>query len=241
MVTDSAAFRRAVSAWLHSPAQEQDYLLATEALQGDSHAEDTLYLGSVSFVVNAARKYDVQKWFSPSDYPDIADEAFAKCYEHLERYQGLGRFRNWVLGYAKNIMRNRWRKQCTARRNQSLLESPRDLTAAPSGPTDSPRLAGAQPVFMGHILPPDRTGATNHIPVRFFAAHRPPARAFQLTCKHVLQHYEDARGNIPLELPASVPIGRALFRTQKPCYFIILQEKCQLCFPERRRIIISVA
>lgn len=176
------------------PPQEQDYLLATEALRGDSHAGDTLYLGSVSFVVNAARKYDVQKWFSPSDYLDIADEAFAKCYEHLERYQGLGRFRNWVLGYAKNIMRNRWRKQCTARRNQSLLE----------------RLATSQLRHLDPLILLVRLERNRYLWDTFYrltaleqriiyqcvfcgTPPRTPARAFQLTRKYVLQHYEDTR------------------------------------------------
>lgn len=222
------------------PPQEQDYLLATEALRGDSHAEDTLYLGSVSFVVNAARKYDVQKWFSPSDYPDIADEAFAKCYEHLERYQGLGRFRNWVLGYAKNIMRNRWRKQCTARRNQSLLES-----------LATSQLRHLDPLILLVWLELNRylwdtfyrlTALEQRIIYQCVFCGTPPPRpgvsADLQACAPALRRRP---GNIPLELPASVPIGRALFRTQKRCYFIILQEKCQLCFPERRRIIISVA
>ena len=119
--------------------------------------------------------------------------------------------------------------------------APRDLTASPPGPADSPRSAGAQPVFMGHILPPDRTGATNHIPVRFLrhAAPypRPSVSADPQACAPALRRHP---GNTPLELPASIPIGRALFRTQKLCYFIILQEKCQLCFPERRRIICRI-
>ena len=46
----------------------------------------------------------------------------ARCYGHLERYQGLSQFQWWVLGYAKNILRNRIQRQLTHRRNQSLLE-----------------------------------------------------------------------------------------------------------------------
>ena len=145
-------------------------------------------------MVNAARKYDVQKWFSPSDYPDIADEAFAKCYEHLERYQGLGRFRNWVLGYAKNIMRNRWRKQCTARRNQSLLES-----------LATSQLRHLDPLLLLVRLERNRylwdafyrlTALEQRIVYQCVFCGTPPrtlARAFHLTRKQVLQHYEDAR------------------------------------------------
>lgn len=101
---------------------ERDYQLARQALCGDTGAWDTLHLEAFDFVVNAARKCGDPNFFGDSEYFDIASEAFAKCYEHLERYRGLGRFRSWVLGYAKNIMRNRRSRQYTVWRNQYLLE-----------------------------------------------------------------------------------------------------------------------
>lgn len=102
--------------------RERDYQLAYFALHGDEDAWDTLYQDSYTLVVNAVKKFDYQCFFSLDDYYDITDEAFDRCCEQLDRYQGLSRFHRWVLGYAKNIMRNRRRSQRTALRNQYLLE-----------------------------------------------------------------------------------------------------------------------
>lgn len=57
------------------------------------------------------------------DYDDIVDEAFARCYEHLDRYRGESRFSTWVCGYVKNIARDRCSRQQTRLRNKGHLEN----------------------------------------------------------------------------------------------------------------------
>lgn len=91
-------------------------------------------------------------------------------------------------------MRNRWRKQCTARRNQSLLE----------------RLATSQLRHLAPLILLVRLERNRYLWDTFyrltaleqqiiyqcvFAARRPvpPPERLQLTRKHVLQHYEDTR------------------------------------------------
>lgn len=49
---------------------------------------------------------DFCRVLGPDDYCEIADEAFALCYEQLDRYQGLSQFSGWVGGYSKNITRH---------------------------------------------------------------------------------------------------------------------------------------
>ena len=57
----------------------------------------------------------------PDDYCEIADEAFALCYEQLDRYQGLSQFSGWVGGYSKNITRTRCRQVLTGLRYRRQL------------------------------------------------------------------------------------------------------------------------
>lgn len=113
--------------YLYTPpsgsARERDYALVYASLEGDQAAWEAICQESFGYVVNAARQFDYRRLFTQEDYYDIADEAFCKCYEHRSRYQGIGRFRRWVFGYAKNIMRNRGRRQLTIRKNQYLLEN----------------------------------------------------------------------------------------------------------------------
>ena len=105
-----------------TPARERDYQLARLALSGDCHAWDILYEKTIRSVPAAVKSADFRHLFGDWDYRDITDEALARCYDHLERYRGLSQFQWWVLGYAKNILRNRIQRQLTRRRNQSLLE-----------------------------------------------------------------------------------------------------------------------
>ena len=107
---------------LSTPARERDHQLARLALGGASRAWDLLYEKAIRSVPAAVRRANFQHFFSDWDYRDITDEALARCYDHLERYRGLSQFQWWVLGYAKNILRNRIQRQLTHRRNQSLLE-----------------------------------------------------------------------------------------------------------------------
>lgn len=103
-------------------ARDQDLILAKAVLQGDMDAWDTLYENSWKFVLQTAREADYRRLLTPDDYDDVTDEAFTKCYEHLERYQGLSRFCRWVAGYVKNLIRSRCSRKQTASRNQYLLE-----------------------------------------------------------------------------------------------------------------------
>ena len=105
-----------------APARERNHQLARLALGGDGRAWDLLYEKAIRSVPAAVRRADFQHLFGDWDYRDITDEALTRCYDHLERYRGLSQFQWWVLGYAKNILRNRIQRQLTRRRNQSLLE-----------------------------------------------------------------------------------------------------------------------
>ena len=105
-----------------TPARERDYQLAQLALGGNAEAWDSLYEKALRLVPGAVRRVDFQHCFSDWDYRDITDEALARCYDKLERYRGLSQFHWWVLGYAKNILRNRIQRRLTRLRNQTLLE-----------------------------------------------------------------------------------------------------------------------
>ena len=109
-----------------APARERNHQLARLALSGDGRAWDLLYEKAIRSVPAAVRRADFQHFFSDWEYRDITDEALARCYDHLERYRGLSQFQWWVLGYAKNILRNRIQRQPTHWRNQSLLERAAD-------------------------------------------------------------------------------------------------------------------
>ena len=173
--------------------REQDYQLAYDALHGDQAAWNTLYLEAFDFVVNAAKRFDEQHFFAACDYADIAGEAFSKCYEHLERYQGLSRFQGWVFGYAKNIMRSRRRAQLTARRNRSLLEN---MASSQSRHLDPLylliRLERDQCLWTAFYQLPLSEQVILYRRVFFNTPPRELAKEFQLTRKQVLQHYESA-------------------------------------------------
>ena len=64
---------------------------------------------------------DFCRVLGPDDYCEIADEAFALCYEQLDRYQGLSQFSGWVGGYSKNITRTRCRQVLTGLRYRRQL------------------------------------------------------------------------------------------------------------------------
>lgn len=64
---------------------------------------------------------DFCRVLGPDDYCEIADEAFALCYEQLDRYQGLSQFSGWVGGYSKNITRTRCRQVLSGLRYRRQL------------------------------------------------------------------------------------------------------------------------
>lgn len=172
---------------------ERDYQLARQALSGDTDAWDTLHLEAFDFVVNAARKCGDSRFFGDSEYSDIASEAFAKCYEQLERYRGLGRFRSWVLGYAKNIMRNRKHRQCTVWRNQYLLEYMVQTRSRNLDPLHLLlQLERDQFLWEAFYLLSPQEQIVLYQRVLFQTSMKKLAKALQLTRKQVKQAYEDA-------------------------------------------------
>lgn len=174
-------------------ARDYDYALAKAALQGDDNAWDTLYEDSWQFVLRAARQADQCHLLASDDYKDVTEEAFEKCYEHLERYQGRSRFYRWVAGYVKNLIRGRYARKQTVRRNQYLLEN-----------IVRSRLSQQDPLFILIRLERNQIlwEAFSQIPkieqhiVDSILFHRVPprqiARKLQLHRKQVLQYYDDA-------------------------------------------------
>lgn len=173
--------------------RERDYQLAYLALCGDEEAWNALYQDSFAFVINAVKQLDDQHMFSYDDYYDMTDEAFGRCYEQLDRYQGLSRFRRWVLGYAKNIMYNRRRAQSTALRNQYLLECAAEC-----------QFRGSDPLYILIYLERAQylwnaffglEKAEQYVIFQTVFFHTPPrtlAKNLLLTRKQVLQLYSEA-------------------------------------------------
>lgn len=177
-----------------SSGRERDYRLAQDALYGNEDAWDTLYQDSHGYVINAAKNFDCQRLFCACDYEDIADEAFAKCHEQLERYQGLSRFRNWVAGYAKNIMRNRRRRQLTARRNRYLLENIAESQFRRLDPLlVLIRLERDQFLWEAFYQLTASEQTILYERIFFNTPPRALAKDLNLTKRQVLEHYETAR------------------------------------------------
>ena len=102
--------------------RQEDYEQVQALLQGAEELWEQLYKNAYRSVHRCARQSDWLSLFCAQDYDDITDEAFARCYEHLDRYRGESRFSTWVGGYAKNIARNRYSRQQTQLRNKGHLE-----------------------------------------------------------------------------------------------------------------------
>ncbi len=180
--------------YLYTPSadstKERDYELVYASLKGDQSAWETIYLESFSYVVNTARRFDCHQRFSQDDYLDIADEAFCKCYEHLSRYQGTGRFRSWVFGYAKNIMRSRLQRRLTIQKNQYLLEI---ISARPNDPLTLLMKEERDQFLRAAFDLLDQLDQEIVCRRVFFnTSFRTLARKFQLTRRQVLQHYENS-------------------------------------------------
>ena len=156
------------------------------------HRRDIMRKRVYQYVPPAPAQRELDYQLAP-DYEDIADEAFAKCYEQLERYQGLSRFWRWVSGYARNIIRNRKRAQLTVWRNQRLME---DITRAKFRNVDPLHLLiqlernrFLWEAFFQLDLP-ERTILYRR--VFFCTPFRELANMFQLTQKQARQLYQDA-------------------------------------------------
>lgn len=108
-------------------ARELDLWRVQEVLGGDGEQWTSLYQDSYRIVLWAAAYSDPQRLLLSQDYREITDEAFARCYAHLARYQGLSRFSTWVAAYAKNLVRNRCAREQTRKRKQGVLEQAVEL------------------------------------------------------------------------------------------------------------------
>ena len=174
-------------------ARERDHQLAQEALQGNQEAWSALYQGAFAYVINMVMRFDCQQFFCACDYYDVVDKAFAKCYAHLYRYQGLSRFRRWVLGYAKNIMRNRRRAQLTAQRNEYLLKS---IAMSQYCHWDPLRILIRLERDQNLWTAFHQLSALEREIVYWRVFHNTPprmlAKEFQLTRKQVLTYYDDS-------------------------------------------------
>lgn len=173
--------------------REWDYHLAYLALCGDEDAWNTLYEDSFTSVVRAVKSFDDKRSFSHDDYYEIVDEAFARCYEQLNRYQGLSRFHRWVFDYAKNIMRGRLRAQSTAQRNQYLLACAAQSQFSGSDPLQILLYLERAQYLWNAFFDLDQTEQYVVFQTVFF--NTPPrtlARELLLTRRQVLQSYSDA-------------------------------------------------
>ena len=174
-------------------ARERDYQLARLALSGDGRAWDLLYEKAIRSVPAAVRRADFQHFFSDWEYRDITDEALARCYDHLERYRGLSQFQWWVLGYAKNILRNRIQRQLTHWRNQSLLERAADQHALCQDPLRLLlRLERDQFLWEAFYQLPPQDQALVYQRVFFQTAYATLAKSAQLTRDQVRRRCQDA-------------------------------------------------
>lgn len=99
----------------------RDLQRVQEILDGNLTRWELLYRESYGIVLQQAARADKWRLLGQSDYRDITDEAFARCFSHLDRYEGRSRFAGWVTGYARNIARNRCKREMTRRRYQAML------------------------------------------------------------------------------------------------------------------------
>ena len=103
-------------------ARDLDFALAQQALSGDVSAWNELYIVAHPLVLKSVQSADYHNLLTHDERIDITDEAFKRCYEQLNRYQGLSRFHRWVTGYAKKLLQNLYSRKATVRRNQYLLK-----------------------------------------------------------------------------------------------------------------------
>lgn len=99
----------------------RDFQRVQEILAGNLALWELLYRESYGIVLRQAVRADKWKLLGQSDYQESADEAFARCFSQLDRYEGRSRFAGWVAGYARNITRNRCMRELTRRRCQTML------------------------------------------------------------------------------------------------------------------------
>ena len=167
--------------------------LLEAARMGDQEACDTLYRHALEWVPGQVRRADLQHVFGPWDYQDITDEALSRCHAQLERYQGLSQFHWLVLGYAKNILRNRIERQHTHRRNQYLLNRAADERSLCQDPLWLLlRLERDQYLWQAFFQLETVDQTIVYHRVFFQTTYQALAHQSQLTRNQVRRHYEDA-------------------------------------------------
>ena len=107
---------------ISKPTAQTDYEQVQDILHGAEEIWGQLYKNAYKKVRSCVRRSDWRCLLLSQDYDDITDEAFTRCYEHLERYRGESCFSTWVCGYAKNITRDRCSRQLTRLKNRGHLE-----------------------------------------------------------------------------------------------------------------------
>lgn len=170
----------------------RDFYLVRDVIDGNEDAWNTLYQEAFPFVTQAARQADYHKLMSTSDYAEAVSEAFKRCFEQLYRYRGQGRFRSWVSGYVRNVVRNQSTRIITAHRNAFLLR----LRA-------QSQVAGSDPLMILIYLERDRClwQAFYDLPaveqdivifrVFYQVSYQKIAKKYNLTRKQVSQKYND--------------------------------------------------
>lgn len=80
--------------------------LVRQALSGDSAALAQLY----RHYLNDIYRYIYVHVGTQTNAEDLTSETFLRMVENLPRYRGTGTFRSWLLGIARHVVSDFWRK-----------------------------------------------------------------------------------------------------------------------------------
>ena len=83
--------------------------------------------------------YLVRSLQDESDAADLAQETFAKVYQHRERFDSRQRFSTWLYAIASNLVRSRYRWR--SRHRQVWLAAPRQANGTSFGERMAAKLA----------------------------------------------------------------------------------------------------
>lgn len=90
--------------------------LVRQALHGDSDALARLYRGHLDDVY----RYIYMRVGTQADAEDLTSETFLRMVKNLHQYRGQGKFRSWLLGIARRVVNDFWR------RHYKIREEPLD-------------------------------------------------------------------------------------------------------------------
>lgn len=117
-----------------------DEALARRAAEGDKEAFVQLYRR----YVNEMYGFHLNQLGDPQEAEDLCSETFLRVAGALEGFDGRARFRTWLYAIARNLLRDRWRRQ--GRRPRQVELEAQDLVtpgADEATETDAPANAGA--------------------------------------------------------------------------------------------------